>query len=101
MCGIGPRTLYDVNLSTTRVGAVPLDFVDKQTIAITIHDVFVEGATGIMYTECEVRCAAGKMRCYACSAAMGGVLNECPLVWAVCGNGWCHRALYCLRSVSV
>ena len=50
----GPRTLNNVDLSTTKIGAVPLSFVDKQTVALTVRDVYVEGAGATMYTDCEV-----------------------------------------------
>lgn len=46
-------------LKKTKVGAVPLTFVDKQTIAVTIEDVYVEGAGGTMYTDCEVFAVIG------------------------------------------
>ena len=41
------------------VGAIPLRFIDKQTISVTIRDVFVEGAGGVMYTDCEVYAVIG------------------------------------------
>lgn len=50
----GPRTLNNVNLADTKIKAIPLAFIDKQTIALTLHDVSMEGASGIMYSDCEV-----------------------------------------------
>ena len=46
-------------LKKTKVGKVPLTFVDKQTIAVTIEDVYIEGAGGTMYTDCEVFAVVG------------------------------------------
>ena len=46
-------------LKKTKVGDVPLTFVDKQTIAVTIEDVYIEGAGGTMYTDCEVFAVIG------------------------------------------
>ena len=46
-------------LSKHGVGPIPLKFVDKQTVALTINDVFVEGAGGTMYTDCEVYAVVG------------------------------------------
>lgn len=50
----GPRTLNNITLANTKIQAVPLSFIDKQTIALTLTDVSMEGASGIMYTDCEV-----------------------------------------------
>lgn len=47
------------SLKKNKVGAVPLTFVDKQTIAVTIEDVYVEGAGGVMYTDCEIYAVIG------------------------------------------
>jgi tetratricopeptide (TPR) repeat protein len=46
-------------LKTSGVGEIPLKFVDKQTIAVTIDNVYVEGAGGTMYTDCEVYAVIG------------------------------------------
>jgi hypothetical protein len=44
----GPRTLGNINLAATKIGAVPLMFIDKQTVALTIHDVGLEGPGAVM-----------------------------------------------------
>eukprot|EP00054_Salpingoeca_dolichothecata_P026414 m.188814 g.188814 ORF g.188814 m.188814 type:complete len:426 (+) comp25649_c1_seq17:1169-2446(+) len=38
---------------------IPLRFKDKQTIAVTIENVYMEGAGGVMYTDCEVYAPIG------------------------------------------
>eukprot|EP00038_Savillea_parva_P027749 m.61258 g.61258 ORF g.61258 m.61258 type:complete len:795 (+) comp8013_c1_seq1:131-2515(+) len=55
----GPRTLHDVALDETDIGPVPLLFIDKQTVALTLRDVSVEGAGGVMFTDCEVYLTIG------------------------------------------
>jgi len=56
----GPRTLANVDLADSKIQAIPLDFIDKQTIAVTIKNVYVEGAGAVMYTNCEVFANMGK-----------------------------------------
>ena len=41
------------------IGSIPLRFIDKQTVAITIKDVYMEGAGGVTYTDCEVYAIIG------------------------------------------
>ncbi len=38
---------------------IPLQFLDKETLLITIHDVYVEGEMGVMYTDREVYAPIG------------------------------------------
>lgn len=49
-----PRTLLGGGLTDT-----PLIFRDKQTLALTIANVYVEGLAGIMYTDREVYAVVG------------------------------------------
>ena len=44
----------------------PLRFLDKDTLAVTIKNVYVEGIQGVMYTDCEVYLPIGLVSDVSC-----------------------------------
>eukprot|EP00039_Didymoeca_costata_P026694 m.16421 g.16421 ORF g.16421 m.16421 type:complete len:782 (+) comp5696_c0_seq2:137-2482(+) len=55
-----PRVLGNQNkLTELGVGEIPLQFMDKQTVALTFENVYMEGPSGLLYTDCEVFAVVG------------------------------------------